>query len=464
MAGRILFFDGISANRIVLRCKLSAACYTVDQAADYATLPVLAAATPPDAVIVDLDHDPDAARATCARLVAMLDPDGGTVIGAMRGSDPERRRRALRAGAATVIAKPFHEGHVMACLRKALRDRQTLRGDGEQAEAVRDLGLLEVPAFQARPAQLILLNDGAAAAEVHRRVARLREHLPTVGVSAPPVDAGLAAPDACILTIPAAEPSRGFRTLSELRTRFATAGTRIIVVIDGQPAGAAPDFDLAAMALDIGADDVLPHGFDAEEIALRVAHNLARKRAHDCLKDSLTAGMRLAARDPLTGLYNRRYAMERLSRMMRTAAKQSEDLALLAVDIDRFKRINDAFGHAAGDAVLTDVARRLSEPLSPRDFIARSGGEEFWIALPQTSSAGATAMAQTLCTRLRTDPVSLGCQAAPIRVTASIGIAMAGLGAGNRDTVDGLLRRADAALYAAKRGGRDTVTMADCAA
>jgi len=463
MAGRVLFFDGISANRIVLRCKLSAACYAVEQAADYAALPVLAAAAPPDAVIVDLDHDPDTAMATCARLVSLLEAKGSTVIGAMRGTDPERRRRALRAGAATIIAKPFHEGHLMACLRKALRDRQTLLGDGEQAEAVRDLGLLEAPAHQARPAQVVLLNAGAGRTDIHRRLTRLRQHLPTISVSAPAVDAGLAAPDACILAIPAEDPSSGFRTLSELRTRFATAGTRIVTVIESQSVGAPTDFDLAAMALDIGADDVLPHGFEAEELAVRVAHNLSRKHAHDCLKKSLTAGMRLAARDPLTGLYNRRYAMERLSRMMRTAAQQQEDLALLAIDIDRFKRINDAFGHAAGDAVLTDVARRLTEPLSPRDFIARSGGEEFWIALPQTCSAGATAMAQALCTQLRTDPVSIGGQTAPIRVTASIGIAMAEFG-GSRETVDALLRRADAALYAAKRGGRDTVTMADCAA
>ena len=135
------------------------------------------------------------------------------------------------------------------------------------------------------------------------------------------------------------------------------------------------------------------------------------------------------------------------------------------IDLDHFKDINDRHGHAAGDLVLTEVARRLSARLSPADLIARIGGEEFLIALPDATLGTARMTAERLCKVIAGDPVPLPGGRGAVQVTISVGLALGpGLGP---DPAEGLARdalsRADAALMAAKAEGRNQVTVASAA-
>lgn len=158
--------------------------------------------------------------------------------------------------------------------------------------------------------------------------------------------------------------------------------------------------------------------------------------------------------DALTGLYNRRWLEEALPRFVNRFARSAQPLALLMVDVDYFKKVNDELGHPAGDATLVAVAHTLKAACRPTDLVARYGGEEFAVILPDTGPRAAMGVAE----RLR-QAVSL----APIRdsegkllpcVTISVG--------GSTLDAEGaapLLARADAALYASKQGGRNRVTM-----
>jgi len=129
-------------------------------------------------------------------------------------------------------------------------------------------------------------------------------------------------------------------------------------------------------------------------------------------------------------------------------------------DLDHFKRINDRFGHAAGDAVLRTVAQRLRGCLRAQDKVARIGGEEFLIALPDTDRSGAIDAAERIRSAIARGPVTVPGRSAAISVTMSLGVALARPAAGAApDQILRLMERADRALYGSKERGRNTVTL-----
>jgi diguanylate cyclase (GGDEF)-like protein len=165
----------------------------------------------------------------------------------------------------------------------------------------------------------------------------------------------------------------------------------------------------------------------------------------------------LAERDTLTGLYNRRKFMQLAEQELSRAARMPSDICLLMVDLDFFKHINDHYGHPAGDVVLQQVAGILLHAVRGTDVVARMGGEEFIVLMPNTARAGALVAAEKLRHALSEHPLDLGEFRVP--VTASIGVT--GLGPQQRASIDALYAAADLALYAAKKNGRDRVESAD---
>lgn len=154
----------------------------------------------------------------------------------------------------------------------------------------------------------------------------------------------------------------------------------------------------------------------------------------------------LASLDPLTGLKNRR-SLEALLAEWTVQAEAGLELALLAIDIDFFKRINDTYGHQMGDAVLQELAWKLEAGTGDKGIVARLGGEEFVIVLPETGMEAALQLAEELHSRLQS------ADWLHVRITVSIGVAAFLAG----DTADTLFKRADKALYAAKNAGRNRV-------
>jgi diguanylate cyclase (GGDEF)-like protein len=158
-----------------------------------------------------------------------------------------------------------------------------------------------------------------------------------------------------------------------------------------------------------------------------------------------------ARTDSLTGLANRRALLERFDAERRRSARSEEPIALVMADIDHFKRVNDEHGHAAGDRVLQEIATTLRSALRAQDTVARWGGEEFLLLLPETDLEGALIAAEAARTRIEETPVRLGERLLPI--TLSFGAAQHAPQA----TVDETLAAADRALYRAKESGRNCV-------
>lgn len=165
--------------------------------------------------------------------------------------------------------------------------------------------------------------------------------------------------------------------------------------------------------------------------------------------------------DVLTGGYNRRYLQIRLGEELARARRRAASLACLMLDVDHFKHVNDTCGHAAGDAVLREVARRIEAEVRASDVAARYGGEEFVVLLPDTSAADGRRLAERIRASIADTPFELE-TGNTVPVTVSIGIAAARPGRGVTDLKtlgDSLLARADVALYEAKAAGRNALAI-----
>jgi diguanylate cyclase (GGDEF)-like protein len=164
---------------------------------------------------------------------------------------------------------------------------------------------------------------------------------------------------------------------------------------------------------------------------------------------------RMLTHDHLTGVGNRAYFFDEAERQLHRSLRDGSPIALILLDIDYFKRVNDEHGHVAGDVVLREVARRCTEGLRPDDIFARLGGEEFIALLPATPLPEAGVIAERLRNCLAREPVDIG--DVQLSITASFGCSALGMGVSM--TLNDLITAADSAMYCAKRGGRNQVAL-----
>ncbi|MCW9041903.1 MAG: diguanylate cyclase [Pseudopelagicola sp.] len=470
MPGKILIVEPLPTTRIVLKVKLSTAFYTVSQAASLSEALLRLGEDRPDLILLGADwSDPDQGLRQCRALQGAQ--KGAPVPILMMGTDatPERRKAALRAGADDLIAKPANEAEMMARIRALIRNRDSFEGLHLREEAAAALGFAEADPTPFQTDARIMLAAPDPVTGV-RWMAGLKPLLPyTLAIEPiPKLLKALSqrpAPDALVIAPAPDAPEEGLRLLAELRARAATRRAAVLVILP--PACR----DLFSDALDLGAGDVMANGFDAEEVALRLDRLLQRKRLADRAHQHVQDGLQAAVTDPLTGLFNRRYALPHLARVAEMSHRDQRGFAVMVADLDHFKAINDRYGHTAGDTVLTEVAQRLRDCLRPSDLLARIGGEEFLVVMPATDRKTARNMASRLCETLRRHPVAIQSRDLQIPVTVSIGLAMScdfPCAAASDDRgqamVQTLLDRADQALYGAKATGRDQVTLSPPAA
>jgi diguanylate cyclase (GGDEF)-like protein len=204
--------------------------------------------------------------------------------------------------------------------------------------------------------------------------------------------------------------------------------------------------------LQLGADDYIPRPCDPAEFLARARALLRTKQTHDRIRKLQMTLEQMVVSDPLTGLHNRRYLMDRLVQEMQRSDRHGEPLAFAMIDLDAFKPINDQFGHVLGDKVLRAVGNAISKSVRVSDVAARYGGDEFGIILPQTPPEGAMRVCERLL-RAISELVLQDESGRTCKVTASLGLAY--YPADDVDTPEDLVHSADGALYGAKRSGKN---------
>jgi len=230
-----------------------------------------------------------------------------------------------------------------------------------------------------------------------------------------------------------------------------------IVATDGRP------FSEVERRLILEMFDVLRLAEESEARYEELEHrmlSLQRENLDLTVKNRLLS--EVSSRDSLTGLYNRWFVMEKIDTELNRSLRHGSPMSLLMMDVDHFKRINDTWGHSAGDQVLQGIGKLLRDCCRVYDVPGRYGGEEFCIVLPETKIGNTSAVAERI--RQRLAATELQCGDTSIAVTASIGIAgMDTPDEGDTLSPAGLIERADRALYSAKNRGRNRVEMWDSA-
>lgn len=243
----------------------------------------------------------------------------------------------------------------------------------------------------------------------------------------------------------------GFKFLGMIKGRPEVSDTPVII-LTGNDAR-----ELKIKGLEQGACDFITKPFDPEELVARMRVHLKIKHLQDDLKRSNELLLELSNTDHLTGLFNRRFLMESLDKEVQRARRKDGQVALLMLDIDHFKRVNDTHGHLQGDVVLQKVAIHIQKELRSYDVAARYGGEEFVAVLPDTSLKEASNVADRI--RLSVQGMRFAGSLSDERITVSLGISI--FPSPLFDDIDGLLRSADEALYRAKESGRNRVVISD---
>jgi two-component system cell cycle response regulator len=448
MSARVLVVDDVEANVRLLEAKLTIEYFDVVSCHDGATALSLAAEAQPDLILLDVMMPGMDGFETCRRLKAQAETRHIPVVLVTALDGREDRIRGLEAGADDFLTKPIDDVILFARVRSLTRLKQVMDELREREENSRRMGVSGDTAgrLRAEGGRVLIVDDNARQAGVIAE-ALGREHRVTVETDAETAMTAIKGPLDLIIVNVAAEAFDGLRIVALSKSGDARRAP-ILAVVD--------PMDRARMvkALELGATDILPRPIDVDELSARAKTQIRRKRYTDFLREKLDYSLEMAVTDALTGLHNRRYMAGQLQALVNRAVHGGSSVAVLLMDIDHFKSVNDSFGHDAGDEVLTEFAVRLATNVRAVDLPCRMGGEEFVVVMPGASLDDAHRVAERIRRDVASAPFRIMAGRESLSITISIGVAATN-GAG--DTPEQLLKRADEGVYEAKAGGRNKV-------
>lgn len=455
MAGKILIVDAIAVNRIVLKAKLASAFYAISQASTAVEALTLAKADTPDLILLRANLPDMEAESLVRQLHAAPGLKCIPIVVLLSETHRESRLPILQTGASDVLHPPISEQFLLARLRSLIRQKHARTDIAIQSSTAAALGFAERQDRFVHSGHLGLTGKtkGNRGSLIHLKsdLSHVCPH--QITISASDTKNGIwgdhDAPDVILNVISPKNGDNGLQHLAELHAAPESRHSRIIILLNAQ------DPAVAATAFDMGAHDVIQGPVHISEICLRLTTQLQEKQNYDQMRDCLKTGLQAAVIDPLTGLYNRRYALPFLERQIEHARLSRESFAIMAADLDHFKHVNDTHGHDAGDLVLQHVAHGLRSGLGGMGMLARTGGEEFLIVLPGSTPSDARETAAQLCGVIGHNPVRLP-DGSEVHVTISIGVVFADQTCANPQI---LLQQADKALFDAKAKGRNRVTV-----
>lgn len=455
MTARVLVVDDLLPNVKLLEAKLTSEYFDVVTAGDGPSALASIAENAPDIVLLDVMMPGMDGFEVCRRIKDDPKTTHIPVVMVTALSDNADRVRGLEAGADDFLTKPLNDTALFARVRslvrlKMLTDEWRLR---EQTSG--QLGVLQeekaMSDVETSGARVLIIEEGEIDwMKISETLKTENADLEHARNSDEAQAAAMSGPSFDLVIVNLNLRSRdALRLTSHLRAMERTRYTPILLVAEEH------DMEKVAKGLDLGVNDYLIKPIDRNELLARVRTQIKRQRYQERLRDNYERSLVMALTDSLTGLYNRRYVTAHLGGMIERHKQTGKPLGLLMFDIDFFKKVNDTFGHAAGDEVLIEMSRRVIDHVRSVDTVARLGGEEFVAVLPDTEEEVALVVAERLRYTMAAEMFEMKAAGISQTVTISIGVAMLQ----GDDSLDSLMNRADEALYAAKGAGRNLVVI-----
>jgi two-component system cell cycle response regulator len=451
VTARVLIVDDIPTNVRLLEARLSAEYFEVVTANSGAQALDILAHSDVDIILLDVMMPEMDGFEVCRRVKTTPRTQHIPVLMITALDQPSDRVKGLEVGADDFLTKPVDDVQLMARVKslvrlKSLTDELRARAMTGQQIAIED-AIRAMDKINTAGGSILIVDTDARHAE------RIKGYLSPehdVDILTQPADAVFQVTGAnyelalVSMNLVDFDP---LRVCSQIRTLENTRNLPIILM--AEPV----DKPKVVRALDLGVNDFISRPVERNELAARVRTQIRRQRYALELRQSVHNTMALAVTDDMTGLYNRRYFDRHLGIMLGKAQSQDRDMALMILDIDHFKAVNDSHGHDVGDAVLKEFAARLKRNIRGVDLACRFGGEEFVVLMPDTDYSQAQLVAERVRQSIadRSFEVSAG---RPLSITVSAGVA---LNEHVEDTPESMIKRADVALYRAKREGRNRV-------
>lgn len=454
MTSRILVVDDNPLNVKLLEAKLSLEYYIVTTAGSGDDALEKLTKDKPDLILLDVMMPGLDGFETCRRIKDNKETSHIPVVMVTALSDVADRVKGLEAGADDFITKPINDMALMARVRSLLRlkmimDEWRVRENIAGHVDEHSLDDLTPHDPEKKRRGLLISDDPLERNFVLETLAPLSVAIDSVSTISDGVPKAREGGYSFVMSSLSLQDEDGLMICPQIRSN---EQTRLLPVVLLANEG---DMSRVSKGLDLGANDYVLRPLDAGELLARTRTQLRQKELYDRLRKNYEDSLSMALVDPLTNTFNRRYLDTRLPKAVDRAIKDRKNLSVLMLDIDHFKSINDTFGHAAGDMVLKEVAHHIMNSLRPFDMVARVGGEEFMVVMPEASLIAATTVGERLRRKIESTTFHCGPDFIPHTVTVSIGGAELDLVA--KETCEDLFNRSDRNLYKAKQTGRNKV-------
>ena len=461
MTAQILVVDDVPANIKLLEAKLTSEYYDVLEAKDGFEALKVAKEKRPDIILLDVMMPGMDGFETCKKMKEDSDISHIPIVMVTALSEHADRIRGLDAGADDFLTKPINDAALFARVKSLVRIKVLLDELRMRDQTRAQLGIAAENSFTAdvNNSRILLVDDDPVQAK--QLVQKLSDTYQIEWLEEPEgaIEKAAGGDYETVIVSTQLADIDGLRLAVQIKNREELRHVPVLMLVDED------DAEIMVKGLELGINDYLCIPVDKNEMAARIRTQIRRKKYQEELKSTYQQSVSMAITDSLTGLYNRHYLDTHLSNLYNQSMETHRPFAVLMLDMDHFKQVNDTHGHDVGDNFLKQLSAILLDEARRSDLVARYGGEEFVILMPETDRAAMKDAAERIRKKIEETPFIID-QAAQTSLTQTISIGGANItppsqpGAAN-ETAEDFLKRADSALYKAKDTGRNRAVMSD---